>query len=143
MGFSTGKWEGNMLTITTTHRPANDLGFLLHKNPGRVHTTDLSFGRAHIVFEEATPQRCTAALIVEVDPVGQARDGMYAVRDSLYRHPRWGDRARIRFGHAVVLPFDSVEPGFELRPLLELPVELVLPTHGAPTDRAALERALS
>jgi hypothetical protein len=27
--------------------------------------------------------------------------------------------------------------------LLELPVELVLPTHGAPTDRAALERALS
>jgi glyoxylase-like metal-dependent hydrolase (beta-lactamase superfamily II) len=30
-----------------------------------------------------------------------------------------------------------------LRPLLELPVELVLPTHGAPTDRAALERALS
>jgi hypothetical protein len=30
-----------------------------------------------------------------------------------------------------------------LRPLLELPVELVLATHGAPTDRAALERALS
>jgi glyoxylase-like metal-dependent hydrolase (beta-lactamase superfamily II) len=30
-----------------------------------------------------------------------------------------------------------------LQPLLELPVELVLPTHGAPADRAALERALS
>jgi glyoxylase-like metal-dependent hydrolase (beta-lactamase superfamily II) len=30
-----------------------------------------------------------------------------------------------------------------VRPVLELPVELVLPTHGAPTDRAALERALS
>ena len=30
-----------------------------------------------------------------------------------------------------------------LRPLLELPIELVLPTHGPPTDRAALERALS
>jgi glyoxylase-like metal-dependent hydrolase (beta-lactamase superfamily II) len=30
-----------------------------------------------------------------------------------------------------------------LRPLLELPIELVLPTHGAPTDRAALERALT
>jgi glyoxylase-like metal-dependent hydrolase (beta-lactamase superfamily II) len=29
-----------------------------------------------------------------------------------------------------------------LRPLLELPVEHVLPTHGEPTDRAALERAL-
>ncbi len=30
-----------------------------------------------------------------------------------------------------------------LRPLLELPVEFVLPTHGAPTDRPELERALS
>jgi glyoxylase-like metal-dependent hydrolase (beta-lactamase superfamily II) len=29
-----------------------------------------------------------------------------------------------------------------LRPLLELPVELVLATHGGPADRAALERAL-
>jgi glyoxylase-like metal-dependent hydrolase (beta-lactamase superfamily II) len=30
-----------------------------------------------------------------------------------------------------------------LRPLLKRPVEVVLPAHGAPTDRAALERALS
>ena len=30
-----------------------------------------------------------------------------------------------------------------LRPLLDLPLELVLPAHGAPTDRAALERLLS
>jgi hypothetical protein len=30
-----------------------------------------------------------------------------------------------------------------LRPLLDLPVELVLPAHGEPTDRAALERVLS
>ena len=30
-----------------------------------------------------------------------------------------------------------------LRPLLDLPVELVLPAHGEPTDRAALERALA
>jgi hypothetical protein len=30
-----------------------------------------------------------------------------------------------------------------LRPLLDKAVELVLPTHGAPTDRAALERALA
>jgi glyoxylase-like metal-dependent hydrolase (beta-lactamase superfamily II) len=30
-----------------------------------------------------------------------------------------------------------------LRPLLDLPVEVVLATHGGPADRAALERALS
>jgi glyoxylase-like metal-dependent hydrolase (beta-lactamase superfamily II) len=39
------------------------------------------------------------------------------------------------------VPADQILAG--LRPLLELPVELVLPTHGAPTDRAALERALA
>ena len=35
------------------------------------------------------------------------------------------------------------EVAADMRPLLDLPVELVLPTHGPPTDRAALERALS
>jgi hypothetical protein len=51
---------------------------------------------------------------VEVHPVTQARQGMYAVRDSLYRHPRWGSRERIRFGHALVFPFDTVDPQFSL-----------------------------
>jgi len=37
--------------------------------------------------------------------------------------------------------WESVAAG--LRPLLEEPVEYVLPTHGGPTDRAALERALT
>ncbi|MGI8683905.1 MAG: 3' terminal RNA ribose 2'-O-methyltransferase Hen1 [Acidimicrobiales bacterium] len=62
-----------LLTISTTHDPATDLGFLLHKNPARAHTTELPFGRAHVVFTEATPERCTAALLVEVDPVGLVR----------------------------------------------------------------------
>ena len=42
-----------LLTITTTHRPATDLGFLLHKNPARPQSFDLSFGRAHVVYPEA------------------------------------------------------------------------------------------
>jgi glyoxylase-like metal-dependent hydrolase (beta-lactamase superfamily II) len=54
-------------------------------------------------------------------------------------------------GQGVEFPADwAVDKGAppeqileRLRPLLELPVEFVLPTHGAPTDRAALERALS
>ena len=37
-----------MLTITSTSRPATDLGFLLHKHPDRLHTVDLAFGRAHV-----------------------------------------------------------------------------------------------
>jgi 3' terminal RNA ribose 2'-O-methyltransferase Hen1 len=63
-----------LLTLTTTHQPATDLGFLLHKNPARAHAADLSFGRAHVVYPEAEDDRCTAALIVDIDPVGLIRD---------------------------------------------------------------------
>lgn len=58
-----------LLTITTTHQPATDLGFLLHKNPARLQTFDLSFGKAHVFYPQADPERCTAALLVEVDPI--------------------------------------------------------------------------
>src|SRR5881296_1753176 len=37
-----------LLTITTTHRPATDLAFLLHKNPARAQSFDLAFGRVHV-----------------------------------------------------------------------------------------------
>ncbi|HKP14826.1 MAG TPA: 3' terminal RNA ribose 2'-O-methyltransferase Hen1 [Gemmatimonadaceae bacterium] len=62
-----------LLTITTTHQPATDLGYLLHKNPARVQRFSLSFGEAHVVYPEASAERCTAALIVDVDPVGLVR----------------------------------------------------------------------
>ncbi len=63
-----------LLTISTTHRPATDLGFLLHKNPGRQHVAELGFGTARVVFPEASDQRCEAAVLVDVDPVGLVRD---------------------------------------------------------------------
>ena len=62
-----------LLTLTTTHQPATDLGFLLHKHPDRFQTFDLSFGRAHIFYPEAGPQRCTACLLLDVDPVELVR----------------------------------------------------------------------
>ncbi len=48
------------------------------------------------------------------DPVTQAREGMYAMRDSLYAFSRWGDRQRVRFGHAVVFPYDTFPDEFAL-----------------------------
>ena len=62
-----------LLTISTTHQPATDLGYLLHKNPARVQTEDLSFGKAHVFYPEASPELCTAALLVEIDPVALVR----------------------------------------------------------------------
>jgi 3' terminal RNA ribose 2'-O-methyltransferase Hen1 len=64
-----------LLTITTTRPPATDLGFLLHKHPDRVQAFELPFGRAHVFYPEAGEARCTAALLVDVDPVGLARGG--------------------------------------------------------------------
>jgi 3' terminal RNA ribose 2'-O-methyltransferase Hen1 len=62
-----------LLTITTTHRPATDLGYLLHKNPAAAHEKDLSWGKAHLFFPEAREERCTAALLLDLDPVGLVR----------------------------------------------------------------------
>lgn len=62
-----------LLTITTTHRPATDLGYLLHKHPGRSQGYDLSFGRAHVFYPEAADDRCSACLLLDVDPVGMVR----------------------------------------------------------------------
>ena len=56
-----------LLTVSTTHRPATDLGYLLVKHPDRVHQADLPAGRAYVCFPEAGEDRCTAALILEVD----------------------------------------------------------------------------
>lgn len=61
------------LTITTTRAPATDLGFLLHKHPERIHEQDVGFGKAIVFYPEATEARTTAALHVEVDPVGLVR----------------------------------------------------------------------
>lgn len=62
-----------LLTITTTRAPATDLGFLLHKHPGRAQSFDVASGTAHVFYPEAADERCTAALLLEVDPVGLVR----------------------------------------------------------------------
>jgi 2-polyprenyl-3-methyl-5-hydroxy-6-metoxy-1,4-benzoquinol methylase len=62
-----------LLTVTTTHSPATDLGFLLHKHPGRVQAFGVASGTAHVFYPEASQERCTAALLLEVDPVALVR----------------------------------------------------------------------
>ncbi|WP_437727705.1 3' terminal RNA ribose 2'-O-methyltransferase Hen1 [Sorangium sp. So ce861] len=62
-----------LLTLTTTHRPATDLGYLLVKNPAHTQSFALSFGKAHVFYPEATEERCTAALLLDVDPVDLVR----------------------------------------------------------------------
>ncbi|MFD7896343.1 3' terminal RNA ribose 2'-O-methyltransferase Hen1 [Streptomyces sp. NPDC059743] len=66
------------LTISTTgtpERPATDLGFLLHKHPDRAQTFSTAHGTAHVLYPEASAERCTAALLLEIDPVALVRRG--------------------------------------------------------------------
>ncbi|MDR2845422.1 MAG: 3' terminal RNA ribose 2'-O-methyltransferase Hen1 [Puniceicoccales bacterium] len=62
-----------LLTLSTTHKPAEVLGFLLRKNPARVHEFSLNFGIARVFYPEVSDEKCTAVLSVEVDPVGLVR----------------------------------------------------------------------
>lgn len=62
-----------LLTVTTTHQPATDLGYLLGKNPARVQSFELAYGTAHVFYPVATEQQCTAALVLDIDPIGLVR----------------------------------------------------------------------
>lgn len=62
-----------LLTITTTHRPADELGYLLAKHPDRVHRSRLPFGTSTVCWPELSESSATAALVVDVDPVGLVR----------------------------------------------------------------------
>lgn len=62
-----------LLTITYQEQPATDLGYLLHKNPNRPQSFELNYGKAHVFYPEATQERCTMALLLDIDPIDLAR----------------------------------------------------------------------
>jgi 3' terminal RNA ribose 2'-O-methyltransferase Hen1 len=62
-----------LLSITLTEPPATDLGYLLHKHPDRLQSFAVSAGQAHVFYPEAAEQRCTAAVLLEIDPITLVR----------------------------------------------------------------------
>jgi 3' terminal RNA ribose 2'-O-methyltransferase Hen1 len=62
-----------ILTITNVRAPATDLGYLLHKNPARSQTFELPWGTAWVFYPEVGTERCTAALLLDIDPVALVR----------------------------------------------------------------------
>jgi 2-polyprenyl-3-methyl-5-hydroxy-6-metoxy-1,4-benzoquinol methylase len=69
---------GMLVTLTATRPdgaawPASDLGFLLAKNPARVQTFQHAFGRSRVFYPVARDEVCTAALMLEIDPVSLVR----------------------------------------------------------------------
>ncbi|NIQ04446.1 MAG: 3' terminal RNA ribose 2'-O-methyltransferase Hen1, partial [Candidatus Korarchaeota archaeon] len=80
-----------LLTVTTTYQPATDLGFLFHKHPQRFQSFNQPYGKAHVFYPEATKERCTIALLLEVDPVGlvrrKAQDDTFSLRQYVNDRP--------------------------------------------------------
>jgi len=62
-----------LLNITTTHKPATDLGYLLHKHPDKLQSIDLSIGKAHIFYPESSEDKTTASLLLDIDPIDMVR----------------------------------------------------------------------
>ena len=77
-----------LLTISTTHRPATDLGYLLHKNPGRgPQSFDLTYGKAHVFYPEVSEERCTAALLLDIDPIKLVKGGGTTIHEYVNDRP--------------------------------------------------------
>lgn len=64
-----------LLNITTTHYPATDLGYLLHKHPDKFQSFDLSVGKAHVFYPEKSEERTTVSLLLDIDPIDMVRNG--------------------------------------------------------------------
>jgi 3' terminal RNA ribose 2'-O-methyltransferase Hen1 len=70
-----------LLTLRTTHAPATDLGWLLHKRPDRAQTFELAFGQVHVLWPEATEAAATCAVLLDLDPVALVRGRAESVGD--------------------------------------------------------------
>ena len=91
-----------LLTISTTYKPATDLGYLLHKNPGRFQTFNLPFGKANVFYPEAESDRCTAALLLEIDPIGLVRGKSGAPNNGAWLEQYVNDRPYVASSHLSV-----------------------------------------
>ena len=62
-----------VLTISTTHYPATDLGYLLHKHPDKFQTFDLSVGKVHVFYPEKSDEKTTISILLDIDPIEMVR----------------------------------------------------------------------
>ena len=62
-----------ILSISTTHIPATDLGYLLHKHPDKFQTFELSVGKVHVFYPEKGENRTTVCLLLDIDPIDMVR----------------------------------------------------------------------
>ncbi|PWV46925.1 3' terminal RNA ribose 2'-O-methyltransferase Hen1 [Chitinophaga sp. S165] len=132
-----------LLTITTRHTPATDLGYLLHKHPAKVQEIEFGKGKAHIFYPVANEQECTCALLLEIDPVGLVRTNGGASGNQFALEQYVNDRPYVAsslMSTAIVKAFSSAMNGKckDKPELVDVPLPLevklsVLPVSGGET----------
>lgn len=136
-----------LLTLTSTASAASDLGFLLHKHPDKLQAFELSVGTAHVFYPEAGDDRCTVALLLEVDPVALVRGKRLGGPDSFSLQHYVNDRpyaATSMLAVALSRVFRTAMTGrCESRPELadsRLPLQVHLPSLPSRGGAAIVER---
>jgi 3' terminal RNA ribose 2'-O-methyltransferase Hen1 len=134
-----------LLTLTTTHSPATDLGYLLGKHPQRAQSFDVGFGQAHVFYPEASAECCTAALFVEVDALALVRRRRGQAPPDAYAYVNDRPFAASSFlAVALAQVFRSALSGrCKERPELAeavWPWVIRLPVVNAPGDRSMVQR---
>ncbi len=71
-----------LVTVTSTAPSASNLSHLLRKHPDRAQEFSLSVGTAHVFYPEVSDERCTVAMMLEVDPIGLVRDKRFGGSDT-------------------------------------------------------------
>ncbi len=67
------RFKTMILNISTTHFPATDLGYLLHKHPDKFQTFELSVGNAHVFYPQKSDELMTVSLLLDIDPIDMVR----------------------------------------------------------------------
>ena len=62
-----------LLTLSTQHPRAGELGFLFHKHPDKLQSFNSSFGKVHVFYPINESDSCELALLLDVDPIGLVR----------------------------------------------------------------------
>lgn len=134
-----------LLTITYNANPSTgenalDLGFLLFKNPNRPQVFEMNYGKAYVFYPQADVEVCTAALLLDIDPLDLARGKVGSKDGGLFDYVN--DRPYVSssfmsstiakvFGTALSGRCDQ-RPGLAEQPLALTAVITTLPCKGDP-----------
>ena len=107
-----------LLSISTTHEPATDLGYLLHKHPDKAQTFTVAAARtAHVFYPVAAEANCTATLLLDIDPIALVRGRRDTVTLDSYVNDRpyvAGSMLSVAIGSVYRSAMNGVSPKQEL-----------------------------